>query len=123
MDDKMKKLFIFTVSIFLLIISCSTEDEYIYMVKYGNFNAYPDVTVGEMVDTIFDEVEWEQIVADDGKDYVNMHGTINGEVASIQFKILNDESWIVYALEINGIPDTTENIAEDLYNLYLMASE
>lgn len=119
----MKKLFIFTVSIFLLIISCSTEDEYIYMVKYGNFNAYPDVTVGEMVDTIFDEVEWEQIVADYGKDYVNMHGTINGEVASIQFKILNDESWIVYALEINGIPDTTENIAEDLYNLYLMASE
>ncbi|WP_302280338.1 hypothetical protein [Brachyspira pilosicoli] len=119
----MKKLFIFTVSIFLLMISCSSEDEYIYMVKHGTFNAYPDVTVGEMVDTIFDEVEWEQIVADDGKDYVNMHGTINGEAASIQFKILNDESWIVYALEINGIPDTTKNIAEDLYSLYLMASE
>ena len=41
----------------------------------------------------------------------------------VYFRILDDESWIVYALEINGKPDTTDNIAEDLYNLYLLATE
>ena len=76
-----------------------------------------------MVDAIFDEVQWEEIVAEDGNDYVNMHGTLEGDKASIQFRILDDESWIVYALEINGKPDTTDNIAEDLYNLYLLATE
>ncbi|MEI0510173.1 hypothetical protein [Brachyspira intermedia] len=52
-----------------------------------------------------------------------MHGTLERDKASIQFRILDDESWIVYALEINGKPDTTDNIAEDLYNLYLLATE
>ena len=115
----MKKLFIITASIFLFIISCSSDGGYIDMVKHGAFEAYPDVTVGEMVDAIFDEVEWEEIVAEDGNDYVNMHGTLEGDKASIQFRILDDESWIVYALEINGKPDTTDNIAEDLYNIYI----
>ncbi|MCZ9891806.1 hypothetical protein OFR29_05795 [Brachyspira hyodysenteriae] len=117
----MKKISVVLVSFLFLLISCSGSN--IDMVRDGAFEAYPDITVGEMVDAIFDEVEWEEIVAEDGKDYVNMHGTLEGDKASIQFRILDDESWIVYALEINGEPDTTDNIAEDLYNLYLIATE
>lgn len=115
----MKKLFFILTSLLFILISCSNID----LVKHGSFNNYPDVTVGEMVDAIFDEVEWEEIVAEDGNDYVNMHGTLEGDKASIQFKILDDGSWIVHALEINGVPNTTYNIAKDLYTLYLMAIE
>ena len=100
----MKKLF--TVLSFLFVLISCSGGNYIDIVKHGSFNAYPDVTIGEMVNTIFDEVEWEQILADDGNDYVNMHGTIDGEKTSIQFKILDDTSWTVYALEINGKPET-----------------
>lgn len=115
----MKKLVCILISLLFILISCSNVD----LVKHGSFNSYPDVTVGEMVDAIFDDVEWEEIVATDGNDYVNMHGTLGGNSALIQFKILDDGSWIVHALEINGIPDTTYNIAQDLYTLYLNASE
>ena len=87
----MKKLFIIAVSIFLFIISCSSDGTNIDMVKHGAFEAYPDITVGEMVDAIFDEVQWEEIVAEDGNDYVNMHGTLEGDKASIQFRILDDD--------------------------------
>ncbi|WP_181292168.1 hypothetical protein [Brachyspira hampsonii] len=52
-----------------------------------------------------------------------VYGTLEGDKASIQFRILDDESWIVYALEINGEADATDNIAEDLYRLYLIAAE
>ena len=73
-----KYLILFFITIFLA--SCFAENENIDMVKNGSFNKYPNVTIGEVVDTVFDKVKWEAIVGEDGNEYVNMRGYLLGAV-------------------------------------------
>lgn len=125
----MRKIFILTTLIILFIVSCFGNSENIDLVKNGAFNSYPDITVGKMVDTIFEKVNWEEIIADDGNSYVNMYGyTEDDDEALIQFRIKYNEDngekyWEVNALEINGTPESTRGIARDLYNLYIIANK
>lgn len=81
------------------------DDSAVSMVKDGYFYFNKDVTVGELLDSAFDDVKWKSLVADDGKTYVNATMEIDGEECIIQFKV-NEENntFKVYACEVNGIP-------------------
>ena len=121
----MQKIFILSILTILFIVSCLGSSENIDIVKNGSFYSYPDITVGKMVNTIFEKVNWEEIIADDGNSYVNMYGyTEDDDEILIQFRIkYNEDNWEKYwevnAMEMNGEPTTTRGIANDLYDLYI----
>lgn len=114
----MRKIFILSTLIILFIVSCFDSSENIDMVKNGSFNSYPNVTVGEIADTIFTKVKYKEIIADDGNSYVNLYGYAEDDEVLIQFRI-NETSWKVYAVEVNGEPVGTRGIADELYGLYI----
>lgn len=120
----MQKIFILSILTILFIVSCLGSSENINIVKNGSFYSYPDITVGKMVNTIFEKVNWEEIIADDGNSYVNMYGyTEDDDEVLIQFRIKYRDNlekyWEVNAMEMNGEPTTTRGIANDLYDLYI----
>lgn len=120
----MQKIFILLTLTILFIASCFDSSENINIVKNGSFYSYPDITVGKMVNTIFEKVNWEEIIADDGNSYVNMYGyTEDDDEVLIQFRIKYRDNlekyWEVNAMEMNGEPTTTRGIANDLYDLYI----
>lgn len=96
----------------LLFISCG-ESAAVKTIKQSYFSSYPNKTIGEAVDSFFDEPEWESgKPADESlKDYtlVNCSGKIFFDdelsTAEIQF-LLNDKTgeFELNALEINGVP-------------------
>lgn len=120
----MQKIFILLTLTILFIASCFDSSENINIVKNGSFYSYPDITVGKMVNTIFEKVNWEEIIADDGNSYVNMYGyTEDDDEVLIQFRIKYRDNlekyWEVNAMEMNGEPTTIRGIANDLYDLYI----
>ena len=120
----MQKIFILLTLTILFIASCFDSSENINIVKNGSFYSYPDITVGKMVNTIFEKVNWEEIIADDGNSYVNMYGyTEDDDEVLIQFRIKYrdnlEQYWEVNAMEMNGEPTTIRGIANDLYDLYI----
>ncbi|TXJ30349.1 hypothetical protein EPJ69_09765 [Brachyspira aalborgi] len=120
----MQKIFILLTLTILFMASCFDSSENIDIVKNGSFYSYPDITVGKMVNTIFEKVNWEEIIADDGNSYVNMYGyTEDDDEVLIQFRIKYRDNlekyWEVNAMEMNGEPTTTRGIANDLYDLYI----
>ena len=114
----MQKIFILLIFIILFIVSCFDSSENIDIVKNGAFNRYPNVTIGEIADTIFTKVKYKEIIADDVDSYVNLYGYAEDDEVLIQFRIYED-SWKVYAVEVNGEPVGTMGIADELYGLYI----
>jgi len=88
----------------MLVTFMSCDDGNIGLVKYGSLDMC-EFTVGEMVDNYFLNPKWEEIVGDDGRNYVNITGGISyldePTEALLQFKI-REERFMVNALEING---------------------
>ncbi|WP_302272998.1 hypothetical protein [Brachyspira aalborgi] len=123
--DKSKKLSIisFVCWAIILIISLFTfrgSGKYIDLVKNGAFQAYPDITIEELINGAMYNPKWKQGQTEDGINFVNVSGLIEGNKVVIQFKIhKNENSWEVNALEINGQPMSKQGIARDLYNLYI----
>lgn len=123
--DKYKKLTIisFVCWAIILIISLFTfrgSGKYIDLVKNGAFQAYPDITIEELINGAMYNPKWKQGQTEDGINFVNVSGLIEGNKVVIQFKIhKNENSWEVNALEINGQPMSKQGIARDLYNLYI----
>ena len=120
----MKKIFVITVSIFLIIVSCSSgSDKYADMVKHGSFNSYPNVTVGEIFETVFEHTDWESFIADDdNKRYVECSGEFHNpdddtwHYFLIQFKITGEETWRIYYAEVDGeSQDIEESVSIILY--------
>ena len=109
--------------IIIFIISCFSSSENIDMVKNGSFNKYPNVTIGEVVDMVFDKVKWEAIIGEDGNEYVNMRGyLLDGSKALFQFRIIDDSSWRLNALETDDTPSDI-NIVDNLYYMYVEMTE
>lgn len=88
--------------IVITFISCDSSN--VSLVRDGVMDIC-EFTVGEMVDGYFSNPKWEEIVGDDGRDYVNITGGISylEEPAEVllQFKIRGDR-FMVNALEIDG---------------------
>ncbi len=103
-----KKNIIIVVAVFvvLCIIGAALgDDSAVSLVKNGYFYFNKDVTVGELLDANFDNVEWESLVAADGKTYVNATIKEDGGKVVIQFKVNEDKgTFQINACEINGIP-------------------
>lgn len=114
----MQKIFILLIFTILFIVSCFDSSENIDIVKNGDFNRYPNVTIGEIADTIFTKVKYKEIIADDGDSYVNLYGYAEDDEVLIQFRIYED-SWEVYAVEVNEEPVRTMGIADEVYGLYI----
>ena len=110
---------------FLIIPKAAAQDgKYIQLVKNSAFNSLPNITVEELINGSIDNPKWEQIVANDGKNYVNVYGDLFGFNVIIQFRINDEENgWRVHALEVDGKPEPVGNIAQDLYNIYLGKDE
>ena len=122
--DKYKKLsIILFVCFIILIISLFIfrgSGKYIDLVKNGAFQVYPNITIEELINGAMYNPKWKQGQTEDGINFVNVSGLIEGNKVVIQFKIhKNENSWEVNALEINGQPMSTQGIARDLYNLYI----
>ena len=97
----MKKL-LYILVVVITFISCDSGN--IDLVRYGSLDLC-EFTVGEMVDSYFSDPKWEEIVGDDGRNYVNITGGISYSdepaQAVLQFKI-RDDRFMVNALEIDG---------------------
>lgn len=103
--------------LFILYINVFSQSYNIDLVKYGNFNNYPNITINEIISTIFSNVIWEDIEGVDGNRYVNMVTDTDSQKFILQFRILNNK-WYINAAELNNEPYNISNIEEELYNLY-----
>ena len=102
----MKKIYLLSYLILLLILSSCTSSE-VSFIKSAEFDACPNITVEEMVNSYLSSPQWEAIVAEDERTYVNVTGgmTYDGDPADalIQFKI-RDDLFQINAFELNGDP-------------------
>jgi len=93
-------------TIMLMLVGCF-ESETVQMVKGGTLQACPDANVEQMVAGFMGSPSWEDIIADDGKNYVNISGDITyldkPVRATVQF-LIKDETFEFNAIEFNGVP-------------------
>lgn len=81
--------------------------QYIEFVKEGYPELYPDVNYGDAFEAYFSDCSWEYFESVDHQDVVEFHGTClyGGENANVTIQFLlsyEEQSFEVYALEING---------------------
>ncbi|MEI0530669.1 zinc ribbon domain-containing protein [Brachyspira pilosicoli] len=127
--DKKKEKIIAAVSFAAVVVfffisaalfSGSIDGKYVKFVKQSTFNKLPQITVEELINGSIDNPKWEQIVAEDGRDYVNVEGYIYGTHILIQFRInKNEDGWVVNAVEFEGTPMPIGNLSQELYSIYL----
>ena len=83
------------------------HQQYIEFVKEGYPELYPDVNYGDAFEAYFSDCSWEYFESVDHQDVVEFHGTClyGGENANVTIQFLlsyEEQSFEVYALEING---------------------
>ena len=127
--DKKKEKIISAVSIAAVLVfffisaalfSGAIDGKYVKLVKQSSFTNLRQITVEELINGSIDNPTWEQIVAEDGRDYVNVEGYLDGTHIVIQFRINKDEDgWVVNAVELDGSPIPVGNLSQELYSIYL----
>lgn len=118
----MKKLFIFILS--MILISCGS-DEYVELVKGGSLNSYPNINIETLLETVFDNIEWESFIAEeDNKRYVECVGRYYDENMEewydvlMQFKITGDDSFSLYYIELDGESLSVKQSVKDIVQIY-----
>lgn len=112
----MKKVFILLIFSITCFISCGNNKD-VDLVKNGHFGMYPDITVGEIIDKIFEKVKWKKITKDK-KNYISVTGvTKNGKEVEIKFHI-HKNKWEIDSVNIDNKPVAKDNIERDLYDIY-----
>lgn len=102
------------------LFSGAIDGKYVKLVKQSSFTNLRQITVEELINGSIDNPSWEQIVAEDGRDYVNVEGYLEGTHILIQFRInKNEEGWVVNAVELDGSPIPIGNLSQELYSIYL----
>ena len=108
---KLKLSALLTISSFLF-VGCSSTDSRISLVQNGSMDYCPQSTVKEMVDNFVDSPKWSALVADDGKDYVNVEGKIEYMEQPVdmlvQFNI--DEKKETFEMNYFGINEISQDI-------------
>ena len=103
----MKKIILFLTTLFIL-QSCS-DDPTIERIKNGTFNNCAKATIGDLTDSFFSSPSWVAILADDGRNYVNLSGgmTYDDQAvdALVQFTapMSDNAGFEINAFEMNGI--------------------
>lgn len=127
--DKKKEKIIAAVSFAAVVVfffisaalfSGSIDGKYVKLVKQSSFKYLTHITVEELIRGSVDNAKWEQIIGEDGRNYVNVEGYLNGIHIAIQFRInKNEEGWVVNAVEFDGTPIPIGNLSQELYSIYL----
>ena len=138
----MHKNFILSIAAVLLIISCNEKQEStqyrlnivetnktnidiksrdfdaINLIKQSSFTTYPNIKIEELISS-FNSVEWQDFISeDDYKRYIDIVARSGTNEYIIQFQIIDQYRWDLYAFEMNKIPYTIDIVASELYKLY-----
>lgn len=105
-------------SIIIYLMSSAEIDQ----VKKGKLLHFNNKTIEEAIDGFFDSPSWESGTSNDGKSYVNVRGKImymNKEIdAEMQFRMNENKTFEINALEFNGIPQNNLMIIGLLSKMY-----
>lgn len=87
----------------------TSESEEVQCVKNGYFTEYSsDITLGELLDGFLSDSTWQYFESDDGIDIVECTGKcmyMDQEVeATVQFQLNDDDTFELYTLAFNDIP-------------------
>ncbi len=100
-------------------------DKFIEQVKTGHMSSYPSIgsTVGEWLETDFDNHEWGYYKSDSGSDIVTFSGTFFDEDSVphqvlFEFLFFDDSSFDLYWLEVDDTVLTAGQIEDFLDYLY-----
>jgi len=97
-------------------------NSYISTVKEGYLTNYPSLSIGTAFERFFSKPEWEYLKTEDNDDAVNFTGVclLNGlstELA-VQFIFYDKESFELYAVEADGVPQSRLDIQALLEAVY-----
>jgi hypothetical protein len=100
----------------------SSDESRILSVKNATIEAYPDKTMGDMVDGYFVNPQWESINAGGGKTFISIKGKImysEKEVnAVLQFVYNPDDTFQYNSLEFDGVPQNKSDFEALLDAMY-----
>lgn len=108
-----KKISIPAIIVFLsiILIGCSSSTgttKIIDMVKNGNFDDYPNVSIGDSFDNFIGDEKWTQFISDEGKTIVEVTGNCTYMDESVQmraqFEIFEDDTFEMFHFGLNDIP-------------------
>ena len=94
-----------------------------FLVKNSYLKGYDELSIGDAFDSFFGSPNWEGVIAQDKELYLNVSGEIllfnNKAKAELQFKIDSiNHSFVICALELNGVPQTNLVIIALLDKMY-----
>ena len=111
----MKTSYIFLITSIFLLFSCCPYD-HLDSVQNGYWYACPDATNKELIDNVISNANWEAIVAEDGKNYVNVKGISNSgetEGKEIFFQFSSDELNEEFAISAFGVDENNDGEYSD----------
>ena len=111
----MKTSYIFLITSIFLLFSCGSYD-HLYSVQYGYWYACPDATNKQLIDNVMSNANWEAIVGEDGKNYVNVKGISNGgetEGKEIFFQFSSDELNEAFDFYAFGVDENNDGVYSD----------
>ncbi|WP_295158890.1 hypothetical protein [uncultured Brachyspira sp.] len=90
----------------------------INLIKNSSFTSYPHITIKSLISN-FHSVEWQDFISeDDYKRYIDIVARYGTNEYIIQFQILDQYRWDLYAFEMNKTPYTIDIVSSELYKLY-----
>ena len=96
----------------------SRKFDAVNLIKKSSFTAYPNISIENLISS-FDKVEWQDFIAeDDYKRYIDIVALYGTNEYIIQFQIIDQYRWDLYAFEINKTPHTIDIVSSKLYELY-----
>jgi len=102
----------------------SSESANISVVKDGKLDAYPDVTVGQLVDNFIGNPQWSQFLGENDENFVNATGKVSYDgrevEAVVQFTVYG-KRFVLNAFEMNGVPQDElmkATLFQKMYEVY-----
>jgi len=115
---------IFVLAVIPGIADFSSESANISVVKDGKLDAYPDVTVGQLVDNFIGNPQWSQFLGENDENFVNATGKVSYDgrevEALVQFRVYG-KRFLLNAFEMNGVPQDElmkATLFQKMYEVY-----
>lgn len=96
-----------TISMVTVLFTGCGEDKYVQLVRNGNLNMAENVPIGKAFDQFFNNGKWKSFMSENDERIVEFNGEClwnnNPATCCVQFRILNDNTFEVAYLDINGV--------------------
>lgn len=109
---------------FIGLITTLSDSAGVSVVKSGRLDAFPDVTVGQLIENFLESPSWDAGETNDGKNFVNVEGRMlyydKPVRGTLQF-LIHGEQFELRAFEINGVPQNNlvkSALFEKMYDQY-----